>query len=118
MISTQINRARECQNYAAIASALIILVGCCSFGVGISQNQRIPRQISSAIGFLSFCSAFAVRRVLRINQEYLESITDLLEETELENTHASFQSSRYDNPNIRNAQSPEEDRIHRFYIDV
>jgi hypothetical protein len=99
-MQSHLNRATEIHNLNSIIAGIAIAVSCASFAVGICQKEPVFRLTCSAISFTSLISAVISRRAVRINQNYLQKATDILEQNEADTI---YQETRP----IRNLKAPE-----------
>ncbi len=115
MIS-QLNRARQTHLQAMIVSVIAIIVGCGIFTVGICQKESTFRKACLAISFLSLVGASISRKVVRINEDYLQRTTDILEQAEDDKIVENSRPMRKPNSIelLRSAKPTHEDD--QFYI--
>lgn len=117
-IYSHLNRATVIQMHTSLAFVLALVVGCAAFALGICRKEPIFRLACSAISFTSLISASASRKIVRINQNYLQKATDILEQND---TDSLYQETRHivNNPNIperinslKSANSPFENEVY------
>jgi hypothetical protein len=82
MLQSHLNRATEIHNLNSVIAGIAIAVTCTTFSIGMYQKDAILRQVCGATSFVSSIAAAISRKAVRINQNYLQKSTALVEENE------------------------------------
>ena len=116
-MQSHLNRAREIHMHTSIVAVMAISVGCALIAVSICQKEPVFRLTCSAISFTSLISAAISRKVVRINQNFLQKTTDILEQNETDIIAQETRLTRNFNApkrlnGLRSANSPFENEVY------